>query len=120
MYTKIQVVFDAEVDSLKSLLGMRFAYPIATDSGRKWVPEVRAVWAHEFLDDHSSFLANPLANPLNVATVSGEVISRDSLILGAGVTAPLSEATSLYLDYDAVLNEDITSHTVSGGFRTRW
>jgi len=42
------------------------------------------------------------------------------IILGAGFTLPLSDAASVFLDYDASLNEDITTNTVSGGFRTRW
>src|SRR6185436_4607428 len=118
--TALLHVFDAELDSLKSMLGARFAYPIALDSGNKLVPETRLIWSHELMDDHSAFDANPISNPMNVATVSGQTYNRDSLVLGAGVTAPLSSATTLFLDYDAALNENITSHTVSGGLRARW
>ncbi|MBI1211153.1 MAG: autotransporter domain-containing protein [Alphaproteobacteria bacterium] len=113
-------VFDADLDSLKSMIGARFGYPIMMDSGRKFVPEARIIWAHEFLDDHSAFLANPIGNPAGVSQITGESYNRDSLILGAGFALPVSEGTSLFLDYDANLNEDITTHTVSGGFRSRW
>ncbi len=118
-FTKLHV-FDATFDSLQSMIGARFAYPIAVESGRKVVPELRAVWAHEFMDDQASFLANPLTNPLAVGTITGEQFNRDSVILGAGVTAPLSDATSVFFDYDATLNTNITANTVSAGLRTRW
>src|SRR6185436_10423024 len=94
--TSLLHVFDAELDSLKSMLGARLAYPIALESGRKLVPETRVIWSHELLDDHSAFDANPLSNPLNVATVSGQVYNRGTLVLGAGMTAPLSGDTTLF------------------------
>lgn len=113
-------VFESDFDTLKSNVGARFAYPIAMQSGRKLVPEARIVWAHEFLDDQSSFLATIQGGLPTPSLIVGEEYSRDTLILGTGVTAPLSDATTLFIDYDAGLNEDITTHTVSAGFRTRW
>jgi len=118
-FTKLHV-FDATFDSLKSMIGARFAYPVALESGRKVVPEFRAIWAHEFMDDQASFLVHPIKFPLSTATITGERFNRDSVVLGAGVTAPLSDATTLFLDYDAALNQNITTNTVSAGFRTRW
>jgi outer membrane autotransporter protein len=88
-------------------------------SGRKLVP-ARVVWAHEFLDDQSSFLATIQGGLPTPSLIVGEEYSRDTIIVGTGVTAPLSDATTLFIDYDAGLNDDITTHTVSAGFRTRW
>lgn len=113
-------VFESDFDTLKSMLGARFAYPVQLDSGRKLVPEARAVWAHEFLDDQSSFLATIQGGLPTPSLIVGEEYSRDTLIVGTGVTAPISEQTTLFVDYDAGLNDDITTHTVSAGFRTRW
>jgi len=113
-------VFDSDFDTLKGMIGARFAYPFAMQSGRKIVPEARVVWAHEFLDDQSSFLATIQGGLPTPSLIVGEEYSRDTLILGTGVTAPLSDATTLFIDYDAGLNDDITTHTVSAGFRTRW
>ncbi len=113
-------VFDSEFDTLKSNIGARFAYPIAMQSGRKLVPEARIVWAHEFMDDQSSFLATIQGGLPTPSLIVGEQYSRDTLILGTGLTAPLSDSTTLFIDYDAGLNEDITTHTLSAGFRTRW
>jgi hypothetical protein len=113
-------VFDSDFDTLKSNVGARFAYPITMQSGRKLVPEARVVWAHEFLDDQSSFLATIQGGLPTPSLIVGEEYSRDTLILGTGLTAPLSDATTLFVDYDAGLNDDITTHTLSAGFRTRW
>ncbi|MBL8781831.1 MAG: autotransporter domain-containing protein [Alphaproteobacteria bacterium] len=113
-------VFESDFDTLKSNIGARFAYPFTMQSGRKLVPEARVVWAHEFLDDQSSFLATVQGGLPTPSLIVGEEYSRDTLILGTGLTAPLSDATTLFIDYDAGLNEDITTHTLSAGLRTRW
>jgi Autotransporter beta-domain len=117
--TKLDV-YESEFESLKSNIGARFAYPIQMESGRKWVPEARIVWAHEFLDDQSSFLADAQGGPVVPQRVFGEKISRDTLVLGTGVTVPLSADATAFVDYDAGLNADVTSHTLSVGLRMKW
>jgi uncharacterized protein YhjY with autotransporter beta-barrel domain len=106
--------------SLKSMIGSRFAFPIDLDSGRKVIPEARVVWTHEFADNQSSFLAALQTDPGNKFLVEGREYARDSLVLGAGVTAPISGEASLTLDYDASINPDITTHTLSAGVRVKW
>jgi outer membrane autotransporter protein len=113
-------VFDSDFDSLKSLIGARFSYPFDAGHGRRVVPEARIVWSHEFMDDQSSFLATVQGGPPVVQLIQGQEYSRDSLILGTGLTAPLSDATLFFVDYDAALSADVTTHTVSAGFRHRW
>lgn len=114
-------VQDADFTTVKSMIGSRLAMPIELESGRKVVPEARAVWAHEFADDQSTFKASLQSDPTNTLfVVKGRQYSRDSLILGAGLSAPLSDEASVSLDYDASINPDIVSHTVSAGLRIRW
>lgn len=113
-------ILKADLDSLKSMIGARFAHPFTMQSGRKIVPEGRLIWSHEFLDDHSSHFADVQGGGFNPVLVNGEEFSRDSLILGAGLTAPITDASTVFFDYDAGLNNDVTSHTLSAGFRTRW
>jgi outer membrane autotransporter protein len=72
------------------------------------------------MDDHASHLVDPVGGPVVWTPVDGEEFSRDTLVLGAGLTASLSASTTVFVDYDAGINSDITSHTVSAGFRTRW
>lgn len=113
-------VFAADVDSLKGMLGGRFAYPFAMQSGRKWVPEARLVWSHEFMDDHASHFVDVQGGPVIPTLVNGEEFSRDTLIAGLGLTAPLTDSTTAFVDYDAGLNDDVTTHTVSAGMRMKW
>jgi subtilase-type serine protease len=107
-------------DSLKGMLGVRVGFPIPLESGRKIVPEARLVLAHEFMDDQSSFTASIQNQPPVLKLIQGERFSRDTVIAGAGISVPLSEDTTLFVDYDASLNPDITTHTVSVGLRARW
>lgn len=113
-------VFGADFDSLKGMAGGRFAYPFQMASGRKWVPEARLVWSHEFMDDHASHLVDVQGGPVITSLVSGETFSRDTLIAGAGLTVPVSDDATAFVDYDAGLNSDVTTHTVSAGMRVRW
>ncbi|NOT42832.1 MAG: autotransporter domain-containing protein [Alphaproteobacteria bacterium] len=113
-------VFAADLDTLKGMIGGRFAYPFQMDSGRKWVPEARLVWAHEFMDDHASHIVDVQGGPFVPTLVSGETFSRDTLIAGAGLTVPVSDDATAFVDYDAGLNSDVTTHTVSAGMRVRW
>jgi subtilase-type serine protease len=113
-------VSDASLDALKSIIGARFAYSFTTGGGRSLVPEARILWSHEFMDDHSSHFVDPVGGGVTWTLVDGEKFSRDTLVLGTGLTASLSASTTLFLDYDAGLNSDITTHTVSAGLRTRW
>ncbi|MEQ1752532.1 MAG: autotransporter domain-containing protein [Micropepsaceae bacterium] len=114
-------VQDAEFTTVKSMIGSRLAMPFELESGRKIVPEARAVWAHEFADDQSTFKASLQSDPTSTLfVVKGRQYSRDSIILGTGVTAPLSDEASISLDYDASINPDIVTHTISAGFRLKW
>jgi len=115
-------VEEADFTTFKSLLGARFALPFELESGRKIVPEARAVWAHEFADDHSAFwarlqAAGPGSDPFQV---KGRSYPRDTAIIGAGLTAPLSDEASVTLDYDASINPEMTANTVSAGLRITW
>ncbi len=110
----------SEFDSLKSMVGARVGFPIDLDSGRKMVPEFRLAWAHEFMDDQASFVATVQGQPPVPSVVRGEKFSRDTLVVGGGITVPLSDSTSVFVDYDGGLNNDITTHTVSAGIRVTW
>lgn len=117
------VVKDSGFDSLKSILGGRIAYPVEMESGRRWVPEVRVSWSHEFMDNSAEFDARLVSfaeDPSSYFTTKGAEYDRDSLNLGTGMNAPINEKIIVYIDYDATLSSDQTSHTASGGLRVLW
>ena len=113
-------VSESTFDSLKSMVGLRLAYPLQLDSGRKLVPEARVAWVHEFMDDQASFFASVQGQARPPSRVLGEEYSRDTLAVGVGVNVPLSDTAAVFVDYDAGLNNDITTHTVSAGLRVTW
>lgn len=117
------VVKDSGFDSLKSILGGRFAYPIELASGRRMVPEARVSWSHEIMDDSAEFDARLFSFPdipASYFTTKGAKADRDAAILGAGLNAPVTDKAILYFDYDATLSTDQHAQTVSGGLRILW
>ena len=84
------------------------------------LPEFRLAWGHEFMDNQASFRASVQGQNAPPGLILGEKFARDTVLVGTGVTVPLSDSTNVYADYDAGLNPDITTHTVSIGLRTRW
>jgi uncharacterized protein with beta-barrel porin domain len=117
------VVKDSGFDSLKSILGGRIAYPVEMESGRRWVPEVRVSWSHEFMDNSAEFDARLFSfaeDPASYFTTKGAEYDRDSVNLGTGMNAPINDKIIVYLDYDASLSSDQTSQTASAGLRVLW
>ena len=117
------VVKESGFDSLKSLLGGRIAYPVEMESGRRWVPEVRVSWSHEFMDNSAEFDARLISfaeDPASYFTTKGAEYDRDSVNLGTGMNAPINDKIIVYVDYDASLSSDQTSQTASAGLRVLW
>ncbi|MCE9524397.1 MAG: autotransporter outer membrane beta-barrel domain-containing protein, partial [Alphaproteobacteria bacterium] len=114
------IVQGADHTSLKSMMGARVAYPFELESGRKIVPDARVMWGHEYMDDHGTFEAALSSAPGVPFTVRGKDFARDSLIAGAGITAPLSSDVVVYADYDVSLSPDQTVQSASVGMRMSW
>jgi uncharacterized protein with beta-barrel porin domain len=71
------------------------------------------------MDDQSTFVAT-LQGGGPPVLITGEKYSRDTLVLGGGVSVPLADQVVAFVDYDTGLNDDVTTHTVSGGVRVKW
>jgi outer membrane autotransporter protein len=91
------------------------------------MPEVRAFWEHEFLDETGSFDARFTGAPGAAAfAIEGAEVASDAAVLGAGLTVMLPETLrvpgnmSLFADYDARLGSGQTEHAASGGLMVRW
>jgi uncharacterized protein with beta-barrel porin domain len=106
--------------SLKSLIGLRAAYPLDLESGRKIVPEIRAMWVHEHMDDQAQFRAALQVLPNNPFNVTGQEFARDSLLAGVGLNVPLSSRVALYADYDLLWSRDQAIQSLSVGARLSW
>lgn len=110
-------IADQSADSLRSRIGARASYD-GNVSGVRLVPEIRAAWQHEYLDDTYSVAGRLASGAGSGFTVDGPYIGADSLILGAGLTVYCSERLAVYVNYDAQLaSENYSYHSVTGGFR---
>jgi outer membrane autotransporter protein len=81
-------------------------------------------WAHQFQDDHPAMTASWVGAPVSAGyrdfTVRGPQISRDSLVVGAGLTAEVGKDTRLFVSYDGVINNERTGHAFLAGVRVTW
>ena len=106
-------------DSFVSSLGVRaFArFEIGGIYGAL-VPEVHAIWRHEFLNDQTTLNANFSGTPS--FTVQGSHTGTDTARLGGSLIQELNPAAKLFLNYDAELQSGLTQHTVSAGLRVKF
>jgi uncharacterized protein with beta-barrel porin domain len=116
-------VEDETTESLVSVLGLRARWDQEWGKARVQ-PELRIGWAHQFLDDTDVMSANLAGAPSALGyqgfTVRSPATGRDSLVLGAALTAEVGKSTRLFLSYDGVMNGDQSDHAFVGGVRVEW
>ena len=108
------------VESLRSGVGVRLAATIALGDEAALVPELRARWLHEFLDDRGRINANFVGQPASAFAADGVKTPDDSAALGGGLLIRFSETFSAFVDYDARFNRRELAHNVTGGLRLTW
>lgn len=108
-----------DANSLRGLVGSRLQYDRLLDGGRL-LPELRALWLHEFLDPTS--VVNAYFGPIGGGSfaVSGLNLGRDWAIVGAGLRYELASGWNLYGNYDAQVNTQQVFHVGSGGAYYQW
>jgi uncharacterized protein YhjY with autotransporter beta-barrel domain len=107
-------------DSLRSRLGAHVIFQ--TNTGDVLLqPNITAAWQHEYLNDAAditSSFADFNSSPFNTRTTAP---SRDSALLGVGLTATLNNSLSLYINYMADVGaDDYFAQSVYGGVKTRF
>jgi outer membrane autotransporter protein len=107
-------------NSFRGILGARIARPFFTRSCRLIVPEVRARWMHEFLDEAEIISPRFASVGSGSFVIQGVDAGDDYLILGTGITAGVSDQTSVFLNYDAQISENETAHGGNGGVQFVW
>ena len=107
-----------DTDSLRPFVGIGADGTFKTGDGVRIAPELRLVYAREVLDvTRTSTVTTSAAEVFRVAAVS---TSRDSLIVGAGITVR-GGGLDLYADYDVMVpTGNLIRHTVSAGLRYRF
>lgn len=107
-------VDDASVDRLRSYLGARVAYTIKLPGEVTMIPELRAFWQHEFLQDGETLharLAGSSGTGFDYVTGDPEC---DAIFLGAGVNVQVDRTFFGGLFYHAEFGRsDEANHTIS-------
>ena len=82
-------------------------------------PNLTAMWQHEYLANSSNIISSlPSTGDFTTATAAP---SRDSALIGVGMTATLSNSMALYLNYLADVGADeYWAQSVVGGFKARF
>jgi subtilase-type serine protease len=113
------IVDSQDTGSYQSYLGLRISKAITMG---KFVltPDARAKWAHEFSSDDHLINAKFSSAGSGSFTVEADRPSRDTAIVGVGLTGRFNKNLSMYIQYDAELNRDYTNHTGMLGLRFSW
>ena len=112
-------VKNVNMDSFRSALGVRLAAQFGKKDGVQFIPALRAVWEHEFLDRYADLNASFVGGSGDF-NVRGVELGADSGVLGAGLTVAFNKMIQGFVNYDANLNERLNSSTISGGLSISW
>jgi outer membrane autotransporter protein len=103
-------------DSLQTSLGLRASTTFQVGSG--WLtPELRAIWEHEFMDQQQTTTDAFAINPGAQFQIRGPMLSRETGVIGGGLTYTINPSAKVFVDYDFRANSDFTSHQVSAGVK---
>jgi uncharacterized protein YhjY with autotransporter beta-barrel domain len=113
-------VQDQSADSLRSRLGGHVVFQ--TNTGDVLLqPNLTAMWQHEYLDSSSGITSSFNDFSSNPFTIQTAAPSRDSALIGCGLTATLNNSMALYLNYLADVGAgDYWAQSVVGGFKARF
>ncbi|MBW3541919.1 MAG: autotransporter outer membrane beta-barrel domain-containing protein [Planctomycetes bacterium] len=113
-------VDSTDADSLRPFIGARVSRPFYTSSCVLVVPEVRAQWMREVLEDNQVVRSALVGAPANSFSARGVDLGRNFGLFGGGVTAWLNSGLSVFADYDLQAGENQTAHAGSGGVQVVW
>jgi outer membrane autotransporter protein len=112
-------VNSVDMDSFRSALGVRLAAQFGKKGGVQFIPALRAAWEHEFVDRYADVNASFIGGS-GAFDVRGVELGADSGVLGAGLTVAFNKSVQGFVNYDANLNSQLNSSTISGGLSISW
>ena len=110
-----------EVESLLTILGGRVGYAISTSFG-VLLPQVRAEWRHELLNDKRSIKAQFAHDPFNASfLLATDNPDRDYFGLGAGVSATFRKGMAAFFDFGTVVGlRGVSDYNFTAGVRVEF
>ena len=111
----------AEVNSLRSNLGVRFARQICRVKRGDLYLSGNVSWMHEFLDTDCEMASKwAVSNNPSTFVVSGNSTGRDWAVMGAGMDWKLRQRLSVFGSYDLYANSDQMLNVGNVGARIEW
>ena len=115
------IVGQQDIDSLRTHLGGRLATTFQWN-GVTFMPEIRAAWYHEFLDDSRGVSTSlPGAPTLGSFAVQTNDTERDFALVGIGLNTAFTGAglpMAAFINYDVQAGQDnFIAHNIDAGFR---
>jgi outer membrane autotransporter protein len=107
-------------NSLRSMVGARFQDAQINHSGLRTLPELHALWMHEYLDSSSSVQATMVPVGGAPFIVQGLDMGRDWAVLGGNYTWEMRNGWSMFVNYDLQFNSLATYNIGSGGVGYSW
>lgn len=112
------------INSVTSTVGAELSYAISTSTvAAVIIPKFKAEWVHEYKNsgkvNQITFLTNPGGVAVNesIATAGPE---RNWANIGFGLQMLFPHAIVGYLGYDALIIENASNHTITGGIRVNF
>lgn len=110
-------VGENDTDAFRTRIGARVSR-IVDLAGHRLLPEASLGWAHQF--DAESDLSARFVGGVTPFTTRVGTDARDSLYLGAGLSALLSDTASAYVRYEGEFATESQSHTLLVGVNVRF
>ena len=109
-------------NSLRSILGARAQMAIYNRCGHRFLPELHAMWIHEYIDSNTLLNAHfvPIPTGSPGFTVQGLDFGRDWALAGTQFTWEMSDGCSMFVSYDCQANTQQVAHIGSGGIGYSW
>jgi autotransporter-associated beta strand protein len=109
-----------DANSLRSLVGGRLQLDGQSRGDHRVLPEVRALWLHEFLETAS--IVNSYFAPIGGGSfaVQGLNLGRDWALVGGGLRWESPIGCTLFANYDAQVNSQQVFHVGSAGLQFDW
>ncbi|MEX0676404.1 MAG: autotransporter-associated beta strand repeat-containing protein [Pirellulales bacterium] len=109
-----------DANSLRSLVGGRLQFDGLSRGDHRLLPEVRALWLHEFLATTS--VVNSFFAPIGGGSfaVQGLNLGRDWALVGGGLRWESPIGCTLFGNYDAQVNSQQVFHVGSAGLEFDW
>ncbi|OHB66999.1 MAG: hypothetical protein A2Y77_05665 [Planctomycetes bacterium RBG_13_62_9] len=120
-YAGALVFEDQQYESYKVAVGAKLTKELLLDAqGHTAIVQGRARWIHDFGDVLSTVDARFEDVPPISWEVSDAELSRDSIMVGAGVGVRLARGLRAFVDYDTSFNSDASVSVISGAVEYRW